>query len=114
MSRYDRRRFLEDSMFAAALAVGAGSTSSLVAAEKKGSTSPADRLNCAVIGVNGRGNSHIGGYTGRNDTLITWICDVDTTVGMKKVADVAKRQGGVEPKFTTDIRKLLEDKELNI
>ena len=118
MSRYDRRQFLEDSMFAAALAVGAGSASSLLAADEKpkkqGSTNPADRLNCAVVGVKGRGMSHVGGYTGRNDTLITWVVDVDTSVGEQRVEDIAKRQGGVKPKFTTDLRKALEDKELNI
>lgn len=116
MSRYERRRFLEESMFAAALAVGAGSVS-LGADEKpkkQGSTNPADRLNCAVVGVKGRGNSHIGGYTGRNDTLITWVVDVDTAIGEAKCEDIAKRQGGVKPKFTTDLRTALEDKELNI
>jgi predicted dehydrogenase len=101
-------------MFAAALAVGAGSATSCTAADKKGSTNPADRLNVAVVGVNGRGNSHIGGFTGRNDTLITWICDVDENVGRKKVEEVAKRQGGAAPKFTKDIRELLNDKELNV
>lgn len=119
MSRLDRRRFLEDSMFAAALAVGAGSASSLLAADKKekvkkGSTNPADRLNCAVVGVKGRGMSHVGGYTSRNDTLITWVVDVDSSVGEARAAEIAKRQGGVVPKFTTDLRKALEDKELNV
>jgi predicted dehydrogenase len=117
MSRLDRRRFLEDSMFAAALAVGAGSASSLLAAEpkeKKGSKNPADRLNCAVVGVKGRGMSHVGGYTSRNDTLITWVVDVDTAIGEQRAQDIAKRQGGVVPKVTTDLRKALEDKELNV
>ncbi|MCE9607129.1 MAG: Gfo/Idh/MocA family oxidoreductase [Planctomycetia bacterium] len=117
MSRYDRRRFLEDSMFAATAAIAAGSAGNLFGAdaEKKEAAkevSANDKLNVAVVGVNGRGGSHIGGYTARKDTPITWIVDADEAVGQKRVDAIAKKQG-FAPKFTTDIRKALEDKELH-
>ena len=115
--RYDRRRFLEDSMFATAAAVGMGAAGSLFAAEEKKEEAKAvsanDKLNVAVVGVNGRGGSHIGGFTARKDTPITWIVDADEAVGQKRVEAIAKKQG-FAPKFTTDIRKALEDKELHI
>jgi predicted dehydrogenase len=117
MSRMDRRRFLEDSMFAAALAVGAGSVGkNAFAAEPsadKGAATPGERLNTAVVGVNSRGNAHIGGYLARKDTPITWIVDCDEAVGRGRVESIAKKQG-FAPKFTTDIRKMLEDKEVNL
>lgn len=116
MSRYDRRRFLEDSMFAATAAVGLGASGSLFAADEKKEAvkeaSANDKLNVAVVGVNGRGGSHIGGYMARKDTPITWIVDVDEAVGQKRVEAIAKKQG-FAPKFTTDLRKALEDKELH-
>lgn len=115
MSRRTRRQFLEDSMFAAATAAAiAGSTTSLSAKERRGSKSPNERLNVAVIGVKGRGNSHIGAFAGRNDTQVTWIVDADKEVGAVRVEEVEKRQNGVRPKFTTDLREMLEDAEVNI
>jgi predicted dehydrogenase len=117
MSRYDRRRFLEDSMFAAAAAVGLSNAGNLLAAEeKKSDEKPAsanDKLNVAVVGVNGRGGSHIGGFTARKDTPITWIVDADEAVGRKRIDAIAKKQG-FAPKFAKDIREALEDKELHL
>jgi len=117
MSRYDRRRFLEDSMLAAVAAAGVGASGNLFAAdEKKEAVKPAsanDKLNVAIVGVNGRGGSHIGGFLARKDTPITWIVDADEAVGQKRVEAIAKKQG-FAPKFTKDIRQALEDKELNL
>lgn len=73
MSKRTRREFLEDSMFATAAAVAAGSSGQLFAQEEKQSSSPNERLNVCVVGVNGRGGSHIGAYAGRKDTRITQI-----------------------------------------
>jgi predicted dehydrogenase len=113
----NRRRFLEDSMFAAALAVGAGSAANVFGAEpassEKSAANPSERLNVAVVGVNGRGGSHIGGFLARKDTPITWIIDVDEAVGQKRVEAIAKKQG-FAPKFAKDIRTMLEDKEVNL
>ncbi|HAN97821.1 MAG TPA: gfo/Idh/MocA family oxidoreductase [Planctomycetaceae bacterium] len=115
MARRTRRQFLEDSMFAAATAAAvAGSASPLMGSNRPGSKSPNERLNVAVIGVKGRGNSHIGAFAGRNDTQVTWIVDADREVGAIRVEEVEKRQNGVRPKFTTDLREMLEDNEVHI
>lgn len=115
MSRRHRRQFLEDSMFAAAAAVAMGSGASrAMAQEPEGSSSPNERLNVAVVGVKGRGGDHIAGFSGRKDTRITWICDVDTEVGASRSKQVADRQNGEAPQFATDIRKILEDPSVDI
>lgn len=115
MARKSRRQFLEDSMFAAATAAAvAGGVSPAFGKERQGSKSANDRLNVAVIGVKGRGNSHIGAFAGRNDTQVTWICDVDTEVGESRVAEVANRQNGVRPEFTADMRKVMDDPNVHI
>jgi len=114
MSKRTRRQFLEDSMFAAAAAVTATSTGQLFAEDDDQSSSPNERLSVAVVGVKGRGGSHLGAFSGRKDTQVNYICDVDSEVGMKRVKEVAKRQGGREPKYVKDIREVLEDKSVDI
>lgn len=114
MSKKNRRQFLEDSMFAAAAAVAAGSAGNLLAEEAKQSSSPGERLNVAVVGVKGRGGSHIAAFAGRKDTQITYVCDVDSDIGGKRVNEITKRQGGLEPKLVADLRKVLDDKTVDI
>ncbi|MEQ8786872.1 MAG: Gfo/Idh/MocA family oxidoreductase [Pirellulaceae bacterium] len=114
MGKRTRRQFLEDSMFATAAAVAAGSSTQLFAEEEAQSKSANERLSVAVVGVRGRGGSHIGAFAGRKDTEVTYICDADREVGMKRTAEVSKRQGGRTPKFEEDIRKVLEDPSVDI
>jgi len=113
MGKRTRRQFLEDSMFATAAAVAAGSSTQLLADETQ-SSSPNERLSVAVMGVRGRGGSHLGAFAGRKDTEVTYVCDADREVGMKRTAEVSKRQGGRAPKFEEDIRKVLEDPSVDI
>jgi predicted dehydrogenase len=118
MSRRNRRQFLEESMLAAASAAVAGSSSQLFAADvEPQSKSANERLNVAVVGVNGRGNSHITAFAGRKDnknTVITYVVDVDREVGNRRANEIEKKQEGVRPKFVEDIRKMLEDKSVDI
>jgi predicted dehydrogenase len=101
-------------MFAAAGAVAVGSAGTVLAADDKQSKSPNERLNVAVVGVKGRGGSHIGAFAGRKDTVITHICDADSDIGQSRVKEVAKRQGDVEPKFVEDIRAVCDDPSVDI
>ena len=79
----NRRQFLEDSMFAAAAAAMAGPAASAWAQDEPRVKSASERLNVAVAGVNGRGGSHVGFFSGRPDnkeTIITTVVDVDRVV----------------------------------
>ena len=113
MSRRNRREFLEDSMFAAAAAVAASAVPSTMANAEEQSASPNERLGVAVVGVRGRGGSHIGAFAGRKDTEILYICDADRDIGEKRAEEVARRQGR-KPQFVEDIRSLLEDNRVDI
>ncbi len=112
MSQLSRRRFLEDSMLAAAAAVAAGGIPK-VYAEEKVSKSPNDRIGVACVGVRGQGNSHVKAYSTRPDTEVLYICDVDEKVGRERVRETAARQGR-EPKYVQDLRQLLEDKSVDV
>jgi hypothetical protein len=113
-----RRDFLKDSAaLAAAVGVAGPFARGLYGAEpeaaaaKKGDI--ADQLRVAVIGVNGRGMEHVRGFANRNNCVITTICDADTAVAGKAVTAAEKAQGSA-PKYEQDLRKVMEDKEIDI
>ena len=80
-------------------------------AAKKGDI--ADQLRVAVIGVNGRGMSHVSGFAGRNNCIVTTICDADAAVAGKAVTAAEKAQGSA-PKYEQDLRRVMEDKGIDI
>src|SRR5262245_53448713 len=116
MSRRNRRQFHEDSMLAVAGAAASSSGPYLFAQDEQ-SSSPNERLQVAVVGANGRGNSHIGAFAngpGRKDTVITTIVDVDSKVGNKRADEIEKTQDGVRPTLVEDLRQALPPKRLHI
>ena len=118
MGSISRRDFLQDSaLAAAALAAGVAVTDTRaaerVAAARKGQLN--DQLRVAVVGVHGRGMSHVGAFAGNNklNTIITTVCDADSAVIGNAMKAVEKKQGNA-PKFEQDIRKVVEDKNIDI
>jgi predicted dehydrogenase len=71
-----------------------------------------DRLRIAVAGLNGRGGSHIGGWLSQSNVEIAYLIDPDENVLRKKIEEV-KKQTGKAPKGFSDVRKALEDPELD-
>jgi predicted dehydrogenase len=103
-----RREFLD------ALAVGATglavATTAKSYAQIIGSN---DRLNFAVIGLNGRGYAHLASLkANRNAARISYVCDVDGTI-LAKFADVAQREMGEAPVAEKDFRRILEKKDVD-
>jgi predicted dehydrogenase len=120
MAKRTRREFLEESMFATVAALGAGSGTKVFARQAAGGrVSANDTINVAVIGVNGRGNAHIGAFakTEANralNTVITHIVDADSAVGERRAAEVGKRQGGIVPKYVQDLRRVYDDPSVHV
>jgi predicted dehydrogenase len=71
-----------------------------------------NRLRIAVAGLNGRGGSHIGGWLGQKNVEIVSLIDPDEKVLRRAVENVNKKQGG-KCKGFKDVRKALEDPELD-
>ncbi len=94
----DRRSFLTT----AAATVGAARTA----------LGANDRVQVAVVGLGGRGRDHMNDYGNRPDCRIAAVCDVNQAARERASALVAKLQGR-PPKTYTDLRKLLEDKEID-
>src|SRR5260370_5913159 len=71
-----------------------------------------DRVRVAICGVRGRGNDHIHGFSRVPGTEIAALCDVDETVSNHRLGDIEKL-GLPKPKSYVDVRKLLEDKDID-
>jgi len=108
MNTMNRRDFLKKSTKGVA-GVAAG-----VAAIRTGWTGYAanDEVRMAVIGVHGRGNHHAKVWTGMKGVRVVALCDPDERA-MNAPARGVKTGTGVTPKLYPDIRKLLQDKEVD-
>jgi len=71
-----------------------------------------DRVRVAICGVRGRGNDHLRGFAKVPGTEIAAFCDIDESVLNQRVGDMQKL-GLAKPKTYVDIRKLLEDKDID-
>src|SRR5450432_903623 len=103
----ERRNFIKTGAIAAA---GAGlSTLNFPAFGRN--FSPNDKVLIGVMGTNGRGLEHIKAYTKIPNVEIGWICDVEDKARNKGI-DLVEKLTGKKPAGITDIRKLLEIKDL--
>ena len=57
--------------------------------------------------------SHVGGFVGKNNCEITTVCDCDEAVIGKAMKAIEKTQGKA-PKYEKDIRKVVDDKAIDI
>ena len=103
-----RREFLDTlAVGAAGLAMGATAKSY---SQILGSN---DRLNFAVIGLNGRANAHLSSLKANKDgARISHVCDVDSVI-LKKFAGSVERELGYAPAIDKDFRNILEQKEVD-
>lgn len=112
-----RREFLSTSALAAAtLAAGWTSTSTSVSGQatyrpNRRVLGANDDLRIAVIGFNGRGRDHIGGFKKLKGVRLVALCDADSNVLAAGKAELAK--DGIDVATYTDVRKLLESGEID-
>src|SRR5690349_19363844 len=103
-----RREFIDAlAVSAAGLAVGttAKSYSRIVGAN--------DRLNFAVVGLNGRGYAHLSSLRANKEAArISHVCDVDGNI-LKKFADRAQQELGEAPTAEKDFRAILAQKDVD-
>lgn len=73
---------------------------------------PSDRVNIAVIGVNGMGWSNLNALLKHPETNCVALCDVDETVLNKRAGELQQKTGK-KPALYGDYRKLLENKDID-
>ena len=109
MTMFTRRSFLQTSALATGAALLARSTPSY--ARTIGAN---DRLRIAVVGLNGRGKSHISGWSEQKNVEIAYLIDPDQQVLERSLADLKKKAGQkFAAKGLSDLRRALEDPTLD-
>lgn len=107
MTQTSRRRFLQSSAAGASLLItGTRCSGAIIGA--------GNRLRVAVVGVNGRGSSHIEGWLEQPDVEIAWLVDPDQAVLASRMNQLQSKISG---KFTcqgvSDVRRVLEDQSVD-
>lgn len=103
----NRRNFLKTSLLAAATTSWTAKSWSQV----KGAN---DRIHVGVVGFNGRGKSHIGGFSAldKYGVKVDALCDVDSRVLEQGVESFKRKDQTVRP--FKDIRDLLEAPDVDV
>ena len=104
MSDLSRRNFL-------ATGVGAAAATTLAASNARAAAN--DTIRAAVLGVNGRGKSHIAGLGKLDGVQVAVLCDPDENVLARRAQEFEKKYGrSVETE--TDMRKVFERKDIDV
>jgi len=109
MSCQTRRTFIKKA------AAGVGIATGLTIAGTKASgrvIGANDTIRVGVAGINGRGGGHIGAFAGMDKVQVTYLIDPDSRLFASR-SDSVKKRGNNTPTCVQDIRKALEDKELD-
>src|SRR3989449_3440729 len=108
MNSITRRRFLENSILAAAAA--ASVPAPLLSAEQR-AVSANDKITAAIIGCGIRGKQHADELAKLSDCEIAYVCDPDRDRAAEVAAHlVAKNRP--QPKAVQDLRVILDDKSV--
>jgi predicted dehydrogenase len=110
MNSITRRRFLEDSMLAAAAAATASIPTPLPAAEQR-AASANDKITVAIIGCGIRGKQHASELARLSDCEIAYVCDPDRDRADEVAADLVAKSRP-QPKAVQDLRVILDDKSV--
>jgi len=100
MKTQDRRTFLQT----AAAALTAGQASRILGAN--------ERINLVVIGVGGRGTSHVNNYLKLTGCRVVGVCDV-SQAARERAAAIVVKAGSEKPKEYRDMREVYDDKDVD-
>jgi len=102
--KISRRKFLGSAL------VGGAGLAAMPAVLPAGS--PNEKLGVAVVGIGGRGMSHLQAFISDPRTEVRYIVEVDSKHAGR--AEVAARKQGVKPKVVRDLREALMSKDVDI
>lgn len=103
MSEITRRDFVK----------AAAAATVLIGTSKTGWAGANDRVRVAVMGINGRGKSHLSGYAAVKGVEVVTLCDPDARLFKPRIQEFFSKHNKPEPKVEQDIRRVLEDKDVD-
>lgn len=104
MGEINRRNFLQTAGAAAATGLV---TKTTTAADAN------DTIRAAVLGLNGRGWTHVEGFQGTKGVQVAVLCDPDKKVLERRAAQI-KDKYGIEVETETDMRKVFDRKDIDV
>jgi predicted dehydrogenase len=104
MMHITRRQFVKGSVAAGLGLLYAGPSSRVLGANND--------IRVAVVGINGRGGSHISGFGNMKGVRVVAFCDVDRKVLDSKAAAFEKKYGSKVQTYV-DIRQMLDSKDID-
>ena len=108
-----RRKFIGTLTTAAAAGAIARSAKALTAASYARILGANDRLNFAIIGLNGRAGAHLSSLAANKTAAhISHVCDVETNI-LAKFAAATQKEVGYAPQSAQDFRRILELKDID-
>ncbi|WP_319500463.1 Gfo/Idh/MocA family oxidoreductase [uncultured Draconibacterium sp.] len=102
-----RRSFIKKTAAASSVAIVAPT---IVSARVFGAN---DRINAAVLGLNGRGKSHVQGFMSQDNVQVTTLCDPDMNV-LKERQQEFKDKYGDNVALEQDLRRVMDDKDIDV
>ncbi len=72
-----------------------------------------DRINAAVLGVNGRGKNHISSFMNQKNVQVTTLCDPDIKVLDKRQKEFYKKYNE-KVSLEQDLRKVMDNKDIDV
>jgi len=72
-----------------------------------------DRINAAVLGINGRGKNHISGLMNQDNVMVTTLCDPDMNL-LKERKKEFKDTYKEDVKLVQDLRKVMDDPDIDV
>src|SRR5690606_30959413 len=102
-----RRSFLKKSAIASSAAIFAPT---IISSRAFGAN---DRINAAVLGVNGRGKSHIEGLMAQKNVQVATLCDPDMNLlreRQKTFKETYKKDVALEQ----DLRRVMDNKDIDV
>ncbi len=103
----NRRQFIQKSS-----AVTATVASAAVARTSYGAQSPNETINVAIVGIRSRGADHYKAYQKIRNVRVAYVVDADERLFGDHLSRM-KAQNGGNPKTETDLRRVLDDKEVD-
>ncbi len=96
-----------------AMAAASAAVATLTTPRRSRAVGPNEKIGLAIVGVNGRGMSHVGGF-GKNEKIeIRAIVDIDEKVGGQRASQIAEKFGE-RPAVYRDVREALDSNEIDI
>ncbi|GAB3934353.1 Gfo/Idh/MocA family protein [Mucilaginibacter myungsuensis] len=108
-----RREFLKKLAVASAGVAASNSLMGMSAKSYRNIIGANERINVALIGLNGRGTSMAGTFVKQADCKVATLCDVDTRVYAKALKAVANAKQADVPTTESDCRKVLQNKDID-